>query len=77
MAGIMDKMTEEQIRAGLRFIYEKRVDLKREVENKMNYHTPGIEKDFIHRVIAFSLSGTDIVDLQNDRDDENSDINSR
>ena len=63
-------MTLEQLALRQRRVYESQVDLKREVENKMVYHTPGIDKEFIHRVLAFSLSGTDIVDLRNGKDDE-------
>ena len=60
------------LQARQRRIYNKQVELKREIELRMNYHIPGIDNDFIHRVLAFSLSGTDIVDLQNERDEGDS-----
>ena len=40
------------------------VDLKQEVEPSMRKFIPILEKNFIYRVLAFSLSGTEIVDLK-------------
>ena len=56
--------------------YLKRVDLKKEIENRISNHTPGIEKEFIHRVVVFSLSGTDIVDLKAEKEEGESDASS-
>ena len=63
----------DNLNARQRRVYSKQVDLKKEVELKMIQHMPGIDKDFIHRVLAFSLSGTDIVDLKNEKDESESD----
>ena len=63
----------DNLYARQRRVYNKQVDLKKEVELKMIQHMPGIDKEFIHRVLAFSLSGTDIVDLKNEKDESESD----
>ena len=61
----------------MRRIYEKQVNLKDEIEKYLVNHTPAIDQEFIHRVLAFSLSGTDIVDLHFDEDDEDSQLSQK
>ena len=38
--------------------------MKREVEPTMRKFIPLLDKNFLYRVLAFSLSGTEIVDLK-------------
>lgn len=38
--------------------------MKSEVEPKIAKFIPNLNKNFIYRVLAFSLSGTEIVDLK-------------
>ena len=52
------------------------IDMKQEVEPKIQKFIPNLNKNFIHRVLAFSLSGTEIVDLKS-TDCKESDMNSK
>ena len=47
-----------------RRISKVRLELKEEIEVVVMQTSPELEKDFAHRIIAFSLSGTEIVDLK-------------
>ena len=45
-------------------LHTREVDMKKEVEPTMRKFIPLIQKNFLYRVLAFSLSGTEIVDLR-------------
>ena len=45
---------------------EKTVSLKNDIEKKIEYRSCEINKKFIYRVMAFSRSGTNVVDLKPD-----------
>ena len=47
-------------------IVHQMIDLKREIETSLRNMAPDINASFLYRVIAFSLSGTTLVDLQSD-----------
>ena len=49
--------------------YNLLVNTKSEVEGKIHAMTPDLSHRFLHRVIAFSLSGTCLVDLKCDTED--------
>ena len=52
------------------------IDMKQEVEPKIQKFIPNLNKNFIYRVLAFSLSGTEIVDLKS-TDCKESEMNSK
>lgn len=39
--------------------------MKHDIEANLKYALPEIDQDFLHRMIAFSLSGSTVVDLSN------------
>jgi hypothetical protein len=43
---------------------QRLVDMRKDIEPLLKQMVPELDKDFMHRVIAFSLSGTPIVDLK-------------
>ena len=40
------------------------VDLKKEIEGKLRKMAPDLSHKFLYRVVAFSLSGTSLVDMR-------------
>ena len=42
----------------------RNVELKRDIEARLRHMAPDLNSRFLHRVIAFSLSGTCLVDLK-------------
>ena len=47
------------------------VDLKHEIEGRIQHMANDLDKNFLFRVIAFSLSGVCLVDLRCDTEDKN------
>lgn len=42
----------------------KAIKMKADIEKNLKQTIPEVDKNFMHRVIAFSLSGTEVVDLR-------------
>jgi hypothetical protein len=45
-------------------VYKREVVLGSDIENKLNFMAPDLNNSFLYRAIAFSLSGTCLVDLK-------------
>ena len=48
----------------------QRVDLRPEIETRLNMMVPDLKAEFLYRIVSFSLSGTCLVDLKRTTQDE-------